>query len=343
MRVDPADHAAVGEALLPYLQARLGSDVEFASPPEALGRGFDTFIYTFAIRSEQVDPQWLQPLVLRAYPSESEATKARREASIQEFVADRGYPALKPLAIETRDQRFGLPFMIMRRVEGGTVLQAITGKPWRARGLLRSMAELHVRLHQLQVAGCPLDRERPLGEVVLSNAGSIIDEFGVTHMEEGFAWLEAMKGLVLEEVPVLCHNDFHPLNILLESDGHTMAVIDWPDAGLGDRHCDVARTVAIMWFAQIAATSAIERFVLKAARGFLRGSYFNRYQELLPVDRRRLDYWETMHTFVGWAQLEAVEVRAARGDQQTEMVQRLPAGTTALARNRFWKLAQAFG
>ena len=343
MPIDPADNDAVAAALLPYLQSRLEQDVSFAHPPEALGRGFDTFIYTFTVDGDSIEAEWRQPLVLRVFSTESQVDKARREAAVQEFVVRRGYPALMPLAIETDDDRLGLPFMVMRRVEGGTLLQAITGKPWRAKRLLTGMADLHVRLHKLPIAGCPLSHERPLVDIELADARSIIDEIYATHMEEGFRWLEERKALVVEEEPVLCHNDFHPLNILLEPDGESMAVIDWSDAALGDRHCDVGRTVAIIWFAQIAATSAVERLVLKAARGFLRGAYFNRYQELLPVDQRRLDFWEAVHTFVGWAQLEAVAVRAARGDNQTEMVQRIPANTTALARDRFWKLARAFG
>jgi aminoglycoside phosphotransferase (APT) family kinase protein len=343
MSIDPADNAGVTARLLTYLRLRLSPAVEFAQPPEPLGRGFDTFIYRFKVRDGSLDATWLQPLVLRIYSSLDQVEKAQREAAVQEFVAHRGYPALKPLATEVSDEGIGLPFMIMRRVEGGTLLDAITKRPWRARRLLAGMADLHVRLHQLPVDGCPLTRERPLVDIKLEDARELIDKMNASHMEEGFRWIEERKQFVLDEDPVLCHNDFHPLNILLEADGETMAVIDWPDAALGDRHCDVARTVALIWFAQVAADSAFERFLLKAARGFLRGSYFNRYEALLPVEKRRLEYWEALHTFVGWAQLEDVAYRAAQGEHQTGMAQQIPPGTTALARDRFWKLARNFG
>ena len=160
-------------------------------------------------------------------------------------------------------------------------------------------------------------------------------------MEDGYRWLDERKTLVEQEEPVLCHNDFHPLNILLEPAG-SMVVIDWSNAARGDRHCDVARTVALIWFAQVAASSPLERMLLKVARGFLRNSYFNRYDKVLPVDRQRLAYWETLHTFWGWSQLEDVAARTSRGEQQTGMAQQIPPGTLEVARDRFWTLAGMF-
>jgi aminoglycoside phosphotransferase (APT) family kinase protein len=341
MPVDPADQRAVGAVLLPYLQSRLGPGVEYAHPPEALGRGFDTFIYAFRIRGESLDAPWRQPLVLRVYPTESQADKARREATIQDFVVNHGYPALAPLALEPGDPALGLPFMIMRRVEGGALLEAITKAPWRAKSLLGRMADLHARLHTLPIEGCALPYDLPLVDAQLADVRARIDELHAAHMEEGYGWLVDRKALVAQEEPVLCHNDFHPLNILLEPGG-AMTVIDWSNAARGDRHCDVARTVALIWFAQVAASSPVERLLLRVARGFLRNSYFSRYNEILPVDPRRLAYWEALHTFWGWSQLEDVAARASRGEQQAGMARQIPPGTLDVARNRFWQLAKSF-
>jgi aminoglycoside phosphotransferase (APT) family kinase protein len=339
--IDPANMADVHSALLAFVRARLGSAAEYVDPPTPMGRGFDTFIYTFRLNAvEGIETKWTQPLVLRVYSTADQAKKAEREATIQRFTAGLGYPALSPLAIETAEPAFGLPVMIMRRVAGSTVLESITKKPWRARSLLRGMADAHAALHALPTEDCPLPYDRPLVENQLAEVAAHIDELGATHMQEGLRWLDDRKGLVIQEERVLCHNDFHPLNVMVEPTG-AMTVIDWSNAALGDRHCDVARTVALIWFAQIAATSRAERILLKAARGFLRGSYYNRYNELLPVDTCRLAYWETLHTFWGWAQLEDVAARAARDEQQTEMARQIPPNTLAAIRERFWALTRA--
>ncbi len=340
--IDPANVTEVHSALLAYVRARFGPATNFAEAPTVLGRGFDTFIYTFRLNaSPGLDAEWTQRLVLRVYPSAEQTQKAEREASIQRFTAGLGYPSLAPLAIDTAEPSFGLPVMIMRRVGGSTLLQGVTKKPWRARSLLRGMADVHAALHTLPLEGCPLAYDRPLVERQLADLRARIDELRATHMEESYRWLDDRKQCVLEEERALCHNDFHPLNVMEESNG-TMTVIDWSDAAIGDRHCDVARSVALIWFAQIAATSPVERMLLKAARGFLRGSYFNRYNELLPVDPKRLAYWETLHTFWGWAQLEDVAARAARGEHQTEMAQQIPKNTLAVARERFEALSREF-
>jgi aminoglycoside phosphotransferase (APT) family kinase protein len=340
MSIDPADDGAVHDALLSYARNRLGPAVDFTQAPTTLGRGFDTFIYAFQIHGSQVDADWAGPLVLRIYSSPDQGPKSEREGEIQGFTAGLGYRSVAPLAVEPTGTAFGLPIMIMPRVDGGTLLESVTKKPWRARRLLRGMADLHAALHSLSTDGCPLPYDKPRVDTVLGDIRERIDGMGAAHMDEGYRWLDARKSMVSQEEPVLCHNDFHPLNVLVDSKD-SMAVIDWSDAALGDRHCDVARTVAVIWFAQIAATSAVERAVLKAARGFLRGSYFNRYNELLPVDGKRLAYWEALHTFGGWSQLEEVSVRSARGEHQTDMAQQIPAGTLELARDRFWVLTRA--
>lgn len=338
---DPGDPGQIHDALLAYLHRHLGGGVEFAEQPAPMGRGFDTFIYTFALRGVSLDEVWAQPLVLRVYSTIEQAAKAEREAAVQAFAFDHGYPALAPVAIEPANPELGLPVMIMRRIAGGALLEGITSKPWRARRLLSGMADVHAQLHALPTDGCPLPYDSPLVDRKLLELRQRIDELGVGHMEEGYRWLEERKGTVTTEDVALCHNDFHPLNIL-EGPRDVLTVIDWSDAALGDRHCDVARTVGVIWFAQIAATSALERTLLKLARGFLRGTYLNRYNALMPLDPRRLAYWEALHTFSGWGQLEDVAAGAARGDHQTEMAQQIPAGTLALARDRFWKLAGAF-
>ncbi|MBI5287603.1 MAG: aminoglycoside phosphotransferase family protein [Chloroflexi bacterium] len=338
--IDPADSQQVTGALLAFLRSRLGDGVGLASGPATLGRGFDTFIYGFRASGDLPDA-WRRELVLRLYPSTEQVQKAEREGAIQGFAARRGYPALEPLALDGNAVPFGLSLMIMPRVKGATVLDGIRSNPFRAKRLLAGMADLHVELHAIPIDGCPLPYERPLVETFLAETRAKIEGLGLSHMDAGCGWLEAEHGAVATEEPVLVHNDFHPLNILVDASG-AMTVIDWSNAAVGDRHCDVAATIGLMWFAQIAATSAIERTALRLARGFLRGSYYNRYRSRVAVDERRIAYWEAMHTFRGWAQLEELSQVRASGAATTEMAARIPASTLGAARERFWWLTRQF-
>jgi len=95
------------------------------------------------------------------------------------------------------------------------------------------------------------------------------------------------------------------LNILLGRDDE-LGVIDWPEAELGDRHCDVARTLAVLWFARARVQKAPQRLLLHLTRGALRKHYLEAYGALASLDMLRLSYWKAYHVFAGWVLLSAL-------------------------------------
>jgi len=110
------------------------------------------------------------------------------------------------------------------------------------------------------------------------------------------AGLEAINQLMprLEvTTPVLCHADFHPMNVLV--DGPMSAVIDWTDAGIGDAHCDIARTAWLFRFAAVAAPSRVERATLKAIGPWLSRRYRRAYGKERTIDDERLRLWLPLH------------------------------------------------
>jgi aminoglycoside phosphotransferase (APT) family kinase protein len=125
--------------------------------------------------------------------------------------------------------------------------------------------------------------------------------------------MESHADLVRDEEPALLHNDFHPLNIML--DGERMTLLDWPDAAVGDRHCDVARTLALFWLAAPLERSFIGRTVLGLLRRYIVPLYVREYRSHLALDDVRLRYWEALHAFKAWAQIAVLhhEGEAALG------------------------------
>ena len=295
---DPDDSSFIREQLTTYLSERVG-EVEVAEGPDRYRSGLDTYVY--AIRfAGSLPEEWTLPLVLRVYPSPEQAEKAEREAAVQTFVAQHGFPAPRPLLVESAGAALGLPFMIMERC-GGSLVVGRFKNPFGLRRVVREMAALQARLHMLPVEGCPLPYDSPLVDRWLAEPRDQVSRFHPRGLDVAMRWLEVNAAMVRQEEPALLHNDFHPLNIL--ADGERMTLLDWSDAALGDRHCDVARTLALLWLAAPLEKSLANRTALRLLRRYLVPLYEREYRSHLPLDARRLRYWEALHAFRAWAQI----------------------------------------
>ena len=341
MAVDPANATEVADALLKYVADRLQvSGIVYLEPPTPLGRGMDTRIYSFHLNAEALGPQWSAPLVLRLYTSEDQADKAQKETDVQKFAAKLGYPAVEPLLLDRHAEEFGLPIMVMPRMDGRPMLDLVMSSPLSVGRLLRQMADLQVALHALPTANCPLERDTPLVERKLLELRN--DHTGDADQARALEWLEEHKATVKVEEVVLCHGDFHPLNILVDESGNA-TVLDWSDAALGDRHFDVARSALIFWIAPIIAERTLERIALRAARGYLQWQYLRSYRRLYPIDDRRLGYWKALHALGAWQLV--TRVQDPQGDlagvAREDAVAKLPENLVPQLQRLFWKLAAA--
>jgi aminoglycoside phosphotransferase (APT) family kinase protein len=84
-------------------------------------------------------------------------------------------------------------------------------------------------------------------------------------------------------------------------DGDRLTIIDWTDAGLGDRHGDVARTLLLFDLAAVGADKRSERALLRVLAPWLRRRYRRAYERHLPLDPARLRLWEPAHYLQLWA------------------------------------------
>jgi aminoglycoside phosphotransferase (APT) family kinase protein len=334
----PTTHEAIdpGAPLLTFLRGVLGADTRYIEPPTSFGSGFDTMIYGFQVAGSGARGPWGEPLVLRVYRSAEQDARARAEAAIQRFAHGHRYPAVPPLAVETSDGMLGLPFMIVERLPGGTMLERFTRRPWKGPALFGELGRLHARLHALPLEGAPITYARSSIDRFLDDLRMVVAEERLDGVEQDVAWIEGHAGDVRDEEPALVHGDFHPLNVVYAGDG-TPRVIDWSDATVGDRHADVARTTTLVWFAQIAASSTLERLALKAVRGPLRRWYLAGYERARPLDRRRLTFWEAAQALRGTVQLMAVHAGA-----DGRLAERLPEGLIAEARAHFRAKAEEY-
>jgi hypothetical protein len=152
------------------------------------------------------------------------------EARTMEFARAHGYPV--PEVFDVRD---GGRDLILQRVDGPNMVEAVTARPWQLGHMGRQLAELHHSLHELEAP-------------------------------------EWVRPVAVGSGDRLLHMDLHPLNVLVGADGPM--VIDWANARSGDPSIDAALTWVLLATGEaptgkmIAAVAGLGRRVL--LRSFLR-------------------------------------------------------------------------
>jgi len=169
--------------------------------------------------------------------------------------------------------------LIMERVDGPTMLEALCDSPGEMGPLACRMATLHADLHGNPAAGLPGLRQRLRAK---------IDGVGELAQETKAAILAALDGLL--DGDALCHGDFHPGNVILTSTGPV--IIDWFDAARGDPAADVARTVLLLQHAVVAGLwdpRAVS--VVNSLRSAFGAAYLEHYVRLRPLAREPIGAW----------------------------------------------------
>jgi aminoglycoside phosphotransferase (APT) family kinase protein len=150
------------------------------------------------------------------------------EAKTMEFARAHGYPV--PEVISVSDDGID---MVMARIEGPTMIEAASARPWKLKNFGRQLAELHQSLHLLNAP--PWLPEAPCGS--------------------GSAFL---------------HMDFHPLNVILSSDGPV--VVDWTRASRGNPLVDVAATWVLLASGEVDG-NRLQALVVQVGRHVLLNAY----------------------------------------------------------------------
>jgi aminoglycoside phosphotransferase (APT) family kinase protein len=129
------------------------------------------------------------------------------EARTMAFMREQGYPV--PAVEELSDDGFEL---VMERIEGVTMVEALGKAPWTVRRQAATLADLHRRLHEIEAPDFLPPAPVGTGSQVL-------------------------------------HLDLHPLNVMIGPKG--VFVIDWPNARRGDPDVDVGLAWVLMAAGQI--------------------------------------------------------------------------------------------
>lgn len=178
--------------------------------------------------------------------------------------------------VEVED-RFGI---VYERVNGPTMMDLLSSKPWQILKGAQKLAELHKAI-QIQVnAEIPPLKSRLKKSI--ANSELLSDKIKADLCE------------ILQSLPdraVLCHGDFHPDNIIISP--NKVVVIDWMTATIGDPLADVARTSIIFKFGVLPEhKSRIETGIINFVRGKFFSEYLRHYLKISGVSIDSIEQWE---------------------------------------------------
>ena len=277
----------IAKKLLAYLRDYLKTpDLEYAEPLTQLKGGFETSIYRFRLNAAPKDVSG--SLVLRLYPAYYGSGNAVWESVIQTALAGAEYPVARSHGICKDPDVLGGAFFIMDFMPGHLMVM----EPFeRIPGMLGlAQAELHKMAPE------------PLMEAMLA-AGFEEQQLYASRRtdwlvskSETYPWVrEAADWLLEHTLPdpdewVVCHGDFHPLNILVQ-DGVVTGVLDWAGFAIADPALDVGNTLVLasVPFKHIGPQLGIQ--VPQEALETFEEPFLAAYQAELPLDHSRLDYY----------------------------------------------------
>jgi aminoglycoside phosphotransferase (APT) family kinase protein len=217
---------------------------------------------------------WGNDRALKLYHAGWPATAAEAEYQKAEAVYKSGAPAPAVHSVMEVDGRHGV---VYSRVDGPSLLNHTTARPWTIFHSARLMAEMHARMHACRPSGLPAQRVRLRDKIQASQP-----------LPEPLkqAALEALAQL--PDDSVLCHGDYHPDNIVLSTDGPV--ILDWTEATSGHPLADVARTTLMMRHAAV-PSHVPGRHIIEAGRMLWYQLYLRRYCQLTSVSPKQVEAW----------------------------------------------------
>jgi aminoglycoside phosphotransferase (APT) family kinase protein len=338
---DARDAHDVARRLAEWASARFGGAVEVAGSPAPISGGLDSYLHAIELSGGVLPAEWRGPLVVRLLPSTDREEQARREAAVQRWCASVGFPVPVVLDVFAPGEVFDLPTQVMRRVPGRTLLAEATKRPWTTPRLIDRLAATADRLHRLPTEGWPGPAE-PTASVDqrLSLPRRAVETLDQPDLRRALDRAERAAVDAIGGERVVCHGDFHPLNVLV--DGDDLTVLDWTDASLGPREADVSRTLLLFNVAHIGASNRAERAALRAVGPWLERRYRRAYTSRASLDPDRLARWEVLHLVHGWAQVEMLRAGAFDGETSAS-TDAVPSNVATFLKQRFEQAATAVG
>lgn len=289
----------IDDKLMSYLRLKLQDErLTYSTVPTPVEGGYDTAIYRFQLKG--ASDELAEPLILRVFTGSSPG-RATFESLVQGAVSDVGYPAPKVYFTCTDEAVLGAGFLIMELMPG----RPMTDLPEEV--MPEILAEAHLHLHSID----PLSIMAAFESSGFSSSRLSFDSRlrwlrervegrDYEWLDSGLGWIEGNRPVEPERL-VICHGDFHPLNLLVE-DGRVSGVLDWSGFLLWETAYDVGTTAFLGQVAAPALMPDIEwsRLVRRYLELYMSGS---------ALEPERVDYYSAFRCL--WAMFEGAEGHTA--------------------------------
>ena len=241
-----------------------------------VGKGREAEIFEWNDGDQQ------SPQILKLYFSDKSVNGIELDLGFSRAAAEAGVPT--PVVyggIVELDGRFGI---VYERIYGRPMLEMMVGNLLKIRSYSRLVADLHFSLHQPNVSGLRLVKDKLRQDISRAN--------GITDAEivELIALTDSMP-----DGDSIYHGDFHPDNIIFRTvEQGGPVIIDWSNAGRGDPLADVARTHVLTMFGWRGLPAGFNRWIAHWFSGLMYRFYSRRYFELSRADADIVDRWMTV-------------------------------------------------
>lgn len=221
-------------------------------------------------RTAEIYP-WDDGRVVKLFHPRGSAAQAEREASFTRELHRQGLPVPRMEGIVEVEGRHGI---VLERLDGISMLRELQRRPWRLPRLAHLLARLHAAIHDHSLPELP------------SLAAYLEATLRSVDLPESWKREFLERLAALPDGDAVCHDDFHPDNVLLTSRGPI--VLDWPTAKRGNPLFDIARTSTLLR-AGAPVPGTANRLLIQAGRGLFHVLYLRSYRRLRPTRLRRLE------------------------------------------------------
>jgi uncharacterized protein (TIGR02172 family) len=218
--------------------------------------------------------RWGKGQILKLYVDWVQLSWVEEEAAATRAVYSAGLPVPSCEQIVELNGRYGI---IFEQISGCTMLESLNQKPQKLFPLMSVLARLHTQLHAASVPQLPSQHEAIKRS--LQHAPFLKEEQKEALLAE------------LDQLPAgdrVCHNDFHPDNVIISDRGPI--IIDWMTAKRGNPLADVARTALLINNGAPIGDIPNRRFLM-AARRIAYGWYLLQYARLGHFDSDQYQHW----------------------------------------------------
>ncbi len=219
---------------------------------------------------------WGENDILKLFRKDFPMSAVEQEYRISKAVEKLGVQIPKGKDIVEYEGRTGI---VYERITGISLLDLISKKPWTSGKYAKIIAQMHYDMHRRNAEGLPECKESLRWR---------IEHAKELDQKQREAVLEVLKQL--PEGSSVCHGDYHPGNILKDSDRYV--ILDWMTATAGQPGYDVARTLYLL------KDSAIPdyipgpvRVLMNRVRRSLAGKYLKQYRSLSGMPIEEIEAW----------------------------------------------------